>query len=43
MTIRMAIRNIVRFGEDILAKECRPVENFDHKLRQLLDDMQDTL
>ncbi len=43
MTILMAIRNIVQFGEDILKKECRPVEKFDHKLRQLLDDMQDTL
>lgn len=39
----MAIRNIVRFGDDILAKECRPVEKFDRKLHQLLDDMQDTL
>lgn len=43
MTVRMAIRNIVRFGEDVLTKECRPVENFDRKLHQLLDDMQDTL
>ncbi len=39
----MAIRNIVRVGDDVLAKECRPVEIFDNKLRQLLDDMQDTL
>lgn len=39
----MAIRNIVRFGDDILAKECRPVDKFDRKLHQLLDDMQDTL
>lgn len=39
----MAIRNIVKFGEDILTKECRPVEKFDRKLHQLLDDMQDTL
>lgn len=39
----MAIRNIVQFGEDILKKECRPVEKFDRKLHQLLDDMQDTL
>ena len=39
----MAIRNIVRVGDDVLAKECRPVERFDNKLRQLLDDMQDTL
>lgn len=43
MTIRMAIRNIVKFGEDILTKQCRPVEKFDRKLHQLLDDMQDTL
>lgn len=39
----MAIRNIVQFGDDILAKECRPVEKFDRKLHQLMDDMQDTL
>ena len=39
----MAIRNIVLFGDDILKKECRPVEKFDRKLHQLLDDMQDTL
>ncbi len=39
----MAIRNIVRVGDDVLAKECRRVEIFDNKLRQLLDDMQDTL
>lgn len=39
----MAIRNIVKFGEDVLTKECRPVEKFDRKLHQLLDDMQDTL
>lgn len=39
----MAIRNIVKFGDDVLKKECRPVEKFDRKLHQLLDDMQDTL
>ena len=39
----MAIRNIVQFGDDVLKKECRPVEKFDRKLHQLLDDMQDTL
>jgi len=39
----MAIRNIVKFGDDILTKECRLVEKFDRKLHQLLDDMQDTL
>lgn len=39
----MAFRNIVKFGDDVLKKECRPVEKFDRKLHQLLDDMQDTL
>lgn len=39
----MAIRNIVRFGEDVLEKECRKVEKFDAKLHQLLDDMKETL
>ena len=35
----MAIRNIVKEGE----KKCRPVEKFDEKLAQMLDDMTDTL
>lgn len=39
----MAIRNIVRFGEDVLNKECRPVERFDARLHELLDDMKETL
>lgn len=39
----MAIRNIVKIGDDILTKECRPVEKFDRKLHQLIDDMLDTL
>lgn len=39
----MAIRKIVIEGNDILAKVCRPVENFDSKLWQLLDDMKDTM
>lgn len=39
----MAIRNIVKFGDDILEKECRKVEKFDKKLHQLLDDMKETL
>ena len=37
----MAIRNIVRFGDKILEKECRKVEVFDERLHQLLDDMQE--
>ena len=39
----MAIRNIVKDGDPVLAKKCRPVEKFDEKLAQLLDDMADTL
>ena len=39
----MAIRNIVKFGDEILEKECRKVEKFDGKLHQLLDDMKETL
>ncbi len=39
----MAIRNIVRFGDDVLEKECRTVESFDARLHQLLDDMKETL
>ena len=39
----MAIRNIVRFGDKILEKECRKVEVFDERLHQLLDDMKETL
>jgi len=39
----MAIRNIVKVGDDVLKKPCRPVEKFDDKLALLLDDMIDTL
>lgn len=39
----MAIRNIVKEGDQVLHKKCRPVEKFDEKLAQLLDDMGDTL
>lgn len=39
----MAIRNIVKFGDEVLNKKCRPVEKFDHKLAVLLNDMADTL
>ena len=39
----MAIRKIVLQGDDILAKVCKPVTAFDHKLHELLDDMKDTL
>lgn len=39
----MAIRNIVKTGDPVLTKVCRPVERFDAKLHQLLDDMYDTM
>lgn len=39
----MAIRNIVKDGDPILKKKCRPVEKFDKKLAILLDDMAETM
>ena len=39
----MAIRNIVKEGDEILTKTCRPVEKFDDRLAMLLDDLGDTL
>ncbi len=39
----MAIRQIVKEGDDILTKKCREVVKFDDRLAQLLDDMAETL
>lgn len=39
----MALRNIVTEGDPILLKKCRPVEKFDKKLHDLIDDMVETL
>ncbi len=39
----MAIRNIVKEGDPVLNKICRPVEKFDEKLGILLDDMYETM
>lgn len=39
----MAIRNIVKQGDSVLTKKCRPVEKFDSRLFELLDDMKETL
>ncbi len=39
----MAVRNIVKKGDEVLKKKCRPVENFDEKLHTILDDMKETL
>ncbi len=39
----MAIRNIVKVGDDVLRKVCRTQLTFDQKLWDLLDDMADTM
>lgn len=39
----MALRNIVKEGDPVLTKKCRPVEKFDDKLASLLDDMYETM
>ncbi len=39
----MAIRNIVKYGDDVLTKKCRRVEAFDERLASLIDDLFDTL
>ena len=39
----MALRNIVKEGDPILTKKCRPVEKYNQRLWDLLDDMIETL
>ena len=39
----MALRNIVKEGDSVLAKKCRPVTEFNDRLHQLIDDMRETL
>lgn len=39
----MALRNIVKVGDDLLRKKSREVTKFDARLHQLLDDMKETL
>lgn len=39
----MALRNVVKFGDDILRKKCREVTVFDDKLWVLLDDLYETM
>ena len=39
----MAIRNIVKLGDDTLRKVCKPQEKFDLRLWTLLKDMADTM
>lgn len=39
----MAIRNIVKNGDDVLRKVCRSQLTFDERLAQMLDDMAETM
>lgn len=39
----MAVRKVVKIGDDILRKKCKKVVNFDEKLWELLDDMKETM
>lgn len=39
----MALRNILKQGDETLHKRCRPVTVFDDRLHTLLDDMAETL
>ena len=39
----MAIRQIVKEGDNVLSKKCRVVEKFDDRLATLIDDMIETL
>jgi len=39
----MAMRNVVKIGDEILNKKCRVVEVIDEKILTLLDDMADTM
>ncbi|MBR3848198.1 MAG: peptide deformylase [Oscillospiraceae bacterium] len=39
----MALRNIVKEGDQVLRKNCREVTDFNERLHILLDDMKETL
>ena len=39
----MALRNIIKFGDERLRKKCREVTDFNDKLWVLLDDMYETM
>ncbi|MGI6735762.1 MAG: peptide deformylase [Anaerovoracaceae bacterium] len=39
----MALRNVVKQGDPILTKKCRPVDEVNEKIRTLLDDMIETM
>lgn len=39
----MAIRNIVKYGEEVLKKKARPVDKIDDRIITLIDDMLETM
>ncbi len=39
----MALRNILKEGDETLTKRCRPVTDFNQRLHDLLDDMTETM
>ena len=39
----MAKRNVIKVGETLLRKKCKPVKDFDEDLWELLDDMKETM
>ena len=39
----MALRTILTLGDDALTRKCRPVTKFDDRLKQLVQDLTDTL
>ncbi len=39
----MALRNILKEGDETLSKRCRPVTDFNQRLHELLDDMGQTM
>lgn len=39
----MALRNIRKFGDDVLRKRCREVEGIDDRLLTLIEDMKETM
>ena len=39
----MALRNIRKFGDDVLRKKCREVDEIDDRLLTLIEDMKETM
>ncbi len=39
----MALRNILKEGDETLSRRCRPVTDFNKRLHELLDDMAETM